>query len=364
LKILIFGIKGLPLPAGAEYVVEEVGSRLAAKGHDVFVYVRPHFTPRSENEYRSMKLIHLPSIATKNLDAITHSFLASFAAIGKRPDIIHIHSTGNSIFAFHPRIFGIPTIATSHGLDWKRKKWGKFAQTYLKFTDYSITHFPTTTTAVSLNLQHYYEEKFHRPVIYIPNGVNPAQRERADEIRKLGLKGDDYILFAARLVPEKGAHYLIEAYNTLDNPKKKLIIAGDSIYGDTYAEKLKNNINKNILFPGFVKGKLLRELFSNAYIYVLPSEIEGLSTGLLEAMNYENCVLVSDIKENQEAIGDEGFTFVSRSVEDLRLKLDYLINHPSVVKEYRKMAATSVRDRYDWDNVTKSYEKLYFNSLK
>ncbi|MGA2488614.1 MAG: glycosyltransferase family 4 protein [Anaerolineales bacterium] len=347
MKIAMFGIKGMPVPAGAENVAEQIGSRLVARGHVVTVYVRPHYTWFTSKAYKGMRLVHLPSIPTKNFDAITHGFLSSLAVLASDADIAHIHSTGNSIFAFLPRLRGIKTVVQSHGLDWQRSKWGRLAKLYLHLTDYSTVHFPNAVTAVSRKLTNYYQNLTRRKVIYIPNGIASIERRSPDLIHSYGLKGNDFIFFAARLVPEKGAHYLIEAYKRIKT-NKKLVIAGDGTFNDPYAAKLKSHANEQIIFPGFVHGSLLQEFLSNAYLYVLPSEIEGLSTGLLEAMNYGNCVLVSNIEENMEAIGDSGFTFNRGDVDDLESTLKRLINESELVIDYRNRASMYVRSCFDW----------------
>lgn len=360
LKIAMFGIKGIPLPAGAEVVAEELGSRLVQRGHEVLVYVRPQYTPENTREYRGLRLVHLPSIPSKNLDAITHSFLCSLAVVKEKPDVVHIHSTGNSIFALWLRLFKIPVIVQSHGLDWQRAKWGKLAKMYLKMTDYTTVHFPDAVTVVSMKLKRYYESKYKREVVYIPNGVNLGFRVKANEIRRFGLEGNDYIFFGARFVPEKGAHYLIEAYKSLSECSKKLVIAGDGQKNDRYVESLKKHAGDKIIFPGFVRDVLLQEFLSNAYFYVLPSEIEGLSTGLLEAMGYGNCVLVSDIEENLEAIGNAGISFKNKSVQDLREKLSFLLANPRIVEQYKELAVKRVSELYNWDQITDQFEQLYY----
>jgi glycosyltransferase involved in cell wall biosynthesis len=362
MKIAMFGIKGIPVPAGAEVVAEEVGSRLVQRGHQVTVYVRPHYTPYTLTEHKGMRLVHLPSISTKNLDAITHSFLSALSVMASDADVVHIHSTGNSIFAFLPRLRGIKTVVQSHGLDWQRAKWGRFAKLYLRLTDYSTVHFPTAATAVSRKMADYYQQFSRRKVIYIPNGVADVDRTAPNLIRQYGLDGNDYLFFAARLVPEKGAHYLIDAYKRLDTAKK-LVIAGDDSYGSAYSQKLKSHASERIIFTGFVQGALLQEFLSNAYLYVLPSEIEGLSTGLLEAMNYGNCVLVSDIEENLEVVGDAGFTFQSRSVDDLTVKLQYLVQNEQLIRSRRLVSQERVRAFYNWDTVTDQFEKLYHDII-
>jgi glycosyltransferase involved in cell wall biosynthesis len=358
----MYGLKGIPFTAGIETVVEEIGCRLADRGHDVYVFVRPHYTPVSMKTYRGMKLVQMPSINTKNLDAVSHSFVSTFGAISLKPDVIHIHATGNSIHSLLPRVFGIPTVVTSHGLDWQRAKWGAAAKTYLKFTDYTTCYFPSATTAVSRKMKAYYEGLYGREVHFITNGANPPELLPPDQITSMGLGRGDYLLFASRLVPEKGCHYLIDAFKTL-NTKMKLVIAGDGAQGDPYAGAIKKEASPNILFPGFVKGTLLKELLSNCYTYVLPSEIEGLSAGLLEAMSYGKCVLVSNIEENLEAVQGFGFTFETKNVTSLREKLEYLLNHESEVVKKGQEARQYVEKEFNWDEITTQYENLYRSLL-
>ncbi len=358
MKIAMFGIKGVPVPAGAENVAEQIGARLAQRGHQVTLYVRPHYTPASLKEHKGMRLVHLPSIPTKNLDAITHSLLACLAATASDAEVVHIHSTGNSVFAGLPRLFGKKTVVQSHGLDWQRAKWGWFARLYLRLSDYSTVHFPDATTAVSQKMTRYYQDMSKRPVTYIPNGIAPSEPCQPGLMHQLGLRGNDYIFLAARFVPEKGIHYLIEAYKQLETDKK-LVLAGAGSYGDAYATRLLAHASEKIIFPGFVQGQLFEELISNAAFYVLPSEIEGLSLGLLEAMSYGNCVLVSDIEENLEVVGDSGCTFRAGDVADLRDKLQHLLANPGEVQAYRQRAKNHTRQHFNWEMVTDQFESLY-----
>jgi glycosyltransferase involved in cell wall biosynthesis len=358
----MFGIKGMPVPAGAENVAEQIGSRLVQRGHQVTVYVRKQFTHPSIREYKGMRLVHLPSIPTKHLDTITHSFFACFAASSSDADVVHIHSTGSSIYALLPRLVGKKTVVQSHGLDWQRAKWNWFAKMYLRLTDYSSIFFPNSLITVSKNNQVYYQTLTKRNIMHIPNGVSPSEKIRPNLIHKYGLYGDDYILFAARLVKEKGAHYLIEAYRDL-NPKKKLILLGDGSYGDAYAKILRQQANDMIIFPGFVQGDLLSEFLSNCYLYVLPSEIEGMSIGLLQAMSYGNCALVSDLEENLEVIGDAGCVFRSKSVADLRYNMNTLLQNPDLVNIYRKKAISHIQSHFNWEDITGQFESLYKSLL-
>jgi glycosyltransferase involved in cell wall biosynthesis len=365
MRIAMIGVKGVPHPGGIENVVEQLGARLIKRGHDVTVYVRPHYTPRSRTEFCGMRLIHLPSLPTKHFDAVTHTFLATaHATMTSRMDVAHVHSIGLSPFAIPLRLRGISTVLQSHGLDWQRQKWGSLARAYLRASDRSAVLFPNATTVVSRKMQRYYESHLGRPVLYIPNGVNACSRVPPDNILRLGLRGDDYILFASRLVPEKGLHYLLDAYKAIGNPGKKLVVAGDSNYGDQYALKLKQQGNRDIMFLGFVRGRLFEELLSWAYLYVLPSDIEGLSTGLLQAMSYGNCVLVSNIEENMEVVAENGLCFDSGNVADLKAKLEFLLGRENLVKEYRLKAQEHVRRNFSWDVVADEYEKLYLRLME
>jgi glycosyltransferase involved in cell wall biosynthesis len=359
LRIAMIGVKGVPHPGGIENVVEELGSRLAARGHEITVYVRPHYTSPSMREFHGMRLFHLPSIPTKHFDAVTHTFLATAHAMISRTNVAHVHSIGLSPFVLPLRLNGIKTVVQSHGLDWRRNKWGPIVKAYLLASNHAAIRFPHATTVVSRTMQRYYEDRFGQEVVYIPNGVSPCQRVAPDLILQLGLQPNGYILFASRLVPEKGLHYLLNAYRSISNPNKMLVVAGDSNYGDEYAARMKALGCGNIIFLGFVRGRLFEELLSWAYLYVLPSEIEGLSTGLLQAMSYGNCVLVSNIPENREVTEEAGRFFESKSVPDLKEQLEALINNEDLIKEYRCRATERVRENYSWDNVADEYEKLY-----
>lgn len=364
MRVAMVGVKGIPHTGGIENVVEQIGSRLAERGHEIIVFVRPHYNLERRSEYRGMKLVSLPSINTKHIDAISHSFLSILHLITQQGvDIVHIHSMGISFLALLPGLLKKKTVVTSHGLDWQRKKWGPLAKAFLKLTDYSTVSFPDATTVVSRKLKNYYEKRFRRKVHYIPNGVDNLTKVKPKEIHKLGIQENEYILFASRLVPEKGCHYLVKAYKELKNRSKKLIIAGDSNYRDRYVTELKKYGDKNIIFLGFIRGRLLQELMSNAYIYVQPSEIEGLSTALLEAMSYGDCVVVSEIEENLEVTENCGFSFKNGDYKNLRDILEFLLKNQGIVRKARQRAKHHVLKHYNWDSVTDQYETLYKSLL-
>ena len=184
----------------------------------------------------------------------------------------------------------------------------------------------------------------------------PADRIQA----QFGLEKDSYILFLGRLVPEKGVHYLIDAYRQICTDKK-LVIAGDTSDTDDYVRQLKTMAEGcgNVMFTGFVQGQVLHELYSNAYLYVLPSDVEGMPLSLLEAMSYGNCCLTSDIEECTEVTGEQGATFRRGDVADLLDKLQILRSHADLVNKYKEKAADYICQRYNWDTVVKETLLLY-----
>lgn len=364
MKIAMIGQKGIPSRAGGiEIHVEELSKRLVYLGYEVEVYCRKGYCDREfkDNSYKGITIKYTPFIKSKHLDAITHAFTSTIRALFSNCDIFHYHALGPATLAFIPRLFGKKVVCTVHGLDWQRGKWGKLAAKYLKFGEYSTAKFSHKTINVSKNLVGYYRDKYKLETTYIPNGV-----ERPDPINpriikeKYGLDTDSYILFLARLVPEKGIHYLINAYRSI-NTEKKLVIAGGSSHSNEYESELQHMAagNKNIIFTGFVRGQELAELYSNAYFYVLPSDVEGLPISLLEAMSYGNCCLVSDIPENTDVIGSIGYSFRKSDINDLANKLYALLQDKNKVSKVKQFASNYILTKYNWDQITIKTKHIY-----
>lgn len=364
MKIAFIGQKGIPSRAGGvEIHVEEIAKRLVLRGHDVTVYCRDAYCTEKTDKYHNINLKYISSINTKHLDAITYAFLATIDVIKSDYDIIHYHALGPSLMAFLPKIFGKKVVCTCHGLDWKREKWGRFAKFSLKMGERVSVLFSHRLISVSKNIQEYFLEKYNKEVVYIPNGVENKVFKQSDQIKKkFDLDSNGYILFLARLVPEKGAHYLIEAFKNIKTDKK-LVIAGGNSHSDNYIRSLKQLVKqynlKNVIFTGFVEGEVLDELFSNCYLYVLPSEIEGLPISLLEAFAYGCSCLVSDIPENLDVIEDKAESFISKDVDSLKNKLIYLLENPNIVDEYGKQSKDFILNKYNWDDITRKTEQVY-----
>ncbi|MCX5800476.1 MAG: glycosyltransferase family 4 protein [Candidatus Eisenbacteria bacterium] len=362
MKIAMIGQKGIPATyGGIERHVEEVGIRLASRGHEVSVYCRFYYT-RVTDKYRGVRLLRLPSVKTKHFDTPTHCAISTLDSVFRGYDIVHFHALGPSLFSFMPRLTGAKTVVTVHGLDWQREKWGPAASWILKRCEYPAIHFPSRTVVVSRTLQEYFRNKYGIETTVVPNGTNIPTSRALSKLKKAGLEAGNYVLFVGRLVPEKGCHFLIEAFEKLDT-RTKLVIAGGSSFSSEYVDTLKRHASSRVVFLDYVYADTLEELWSNALLVVQPSTLEGLSISLLEALSYGRCVLVSDIPENLEVVEDCAPSFRSKDVEDLRSKLEMLLGSPELLAAYENKAKRHILNRFTWDGVTNSLEQVYLELL-
>ena len=358
LRIAFIGGRGvISRYSGIEAYYEEAGKALSAMGYKITVYCRTHFTPPSR-EHSGMRLVHLPSIRSKHLDTLTHTFLSTLHAMFSDCDIVHYHALGPALFSFLPRLMRKQTVVTVQGLDWRRRKWGLLASFVLRLGGIAAAHFPNTTMVVSRTLQQYYRQKHGTPTVYVPNGTLLREKMAPQRLPQWGLESGDYILFVGRLSPEKNCDLLIDAYQRL-NTHAKLVFAGGSSHTDSYAEQLRHQQSDRILFPGWVSGDDLTELLTHAALFVLPSDLEGLSLALLEAMGAGVCVLASDIPENREVVEDAGFTFRAGDVADLSQQIEFLLIHPEIRAAAAIRAKKKVETLYLWPQIAAQIGQVY-----
>lgn len=370
LKVAMIGHKHVPSrEGGVEIVVEELSTRMAKKGIDVTCYNRSgkHALDKKQEvenikEYKGVKLKKVLTIDKKGLAAMTSSFFGSIRILFSKNNVVHFHAEGPSAMIPIIKFFSKKRIVvTIHGLDWQRAKWGGFATKYIKFGEKMAVKYSDEIIVLSENVQKYFKEKYNRNTNFIPNGVNKPEVRNSNIIKsKFNLSKDNYILFLGRIVPEKGIHYLIDAYKQIDTDKKLVIAGGASDTSSYYQELIENSKNnEKIIFTGFVQGQELEELYSNAYIYVLPSDLEGMPLSLLEAMSYKNCCLTSDIPECQTVMGEKGITFKKSNVKELKEKLQYLLDNTDVVNKYKNESQEYALKKYNWDDVVENTLELY-----
>ena len=369
-RVAMFGHKRIPSrEGGIEIVVEELCTRMVEQGNEVTCFNRAghhvsgaEYDKAQQGEYKGIRLKTVPTIDKKGLAAVTSSFFSAlYSAFGKF-DVVHIHAEGPAFFCWIPKLFGKRVIVTIHGIDWQREKWRDgFGSKFIRQGEKNAVKYADEIIVLSKGVQDYFKKTYGRNTCFIPNGVNRPKILEADLIaEQFGLSKDSYILFLGRLVPEKGIRYLVEAFKQVKTDKK-LVIAGGSSDTDAFANELKGlaKDDDRIIFTGFVQGAMLDELYSNAYIYTLPSDLEGMPLSLLEAMSYGNCCLVSDIPECAEVVEDKALIFQKTNVEDLQEKLQDACDHPEMVMKMKNQAADFICAKYNWDEVVDKTLALY-----
>ena len=370
MKIAMIGHKRIPSRSGGiEVVVEELSTRMAKLGHEVHAYNR-HSGEDKIKEYKGVRVIEIPTYNVPAIHAILSSLLATIRSLFTKYDVVHYHAEGPCVMIPLAKLFGKKTVATIHGLDWQRSKWGGFATKYLKFGEKMAAKHADKVIVLSKNVQKYFKDTYNCDAVLIPNGIERVEAIKPNIIKtEYGLNGGDYILFLARITPEKGLDYLIDAYKKL-NTDKKLVIAGGIEPQTEYIASVRKKAEgcENIIFTGFVSGQKLAELFSNSYVYVLPSDIEGMPMSLLEAVGYGTRVIVSDIPENVDCMEGYGNSFEQGNVESLRKLLQWCLDHKELrdcdfkenvtASEIREKRA-ELMEKYNWDNITNQTLDMY-----
>lgn len=369
MKIAMIGHKRVPSrEGGVEIVVEELAKRLVKEGHRVDIFNRKGKNVQDENadkenknikEYKGARIITIPTVNKKGIDALLYSFFASVRAVLGKYDVLHYHAEGSCGMLWLPHLFRKRIVVTIHGLDWQRSKWSGFATKYIKFGEKLAVKYADEIIVLSKGVQKYFRDTYNRKTHFIPNGVNkPIIRENKIIKAKYGLEKEKYILFLARIVPEKGLQYLIEAYKQIDTDIK-LVIAGGASHTNDFLKEIKKKASEDnrIIMTGFVQGEELEELFSNCYLYCLPSDVEGMPISLLEAMSYGRRTLVSDIEENIQVTDKYAITFKKSNVDDLKEKLQQCLSTRS--KYTDKEISNYILNKYNWNNVVYYTMKNY-----
>jgi glycosyltransferase involved in cell wall biosynthesis len=355
----MIGQKGVPAThGGVERHVDELGARLVGLGHEVTVFTRPNYTDPALREHRGMRLVSLPTIGTKHLDAIVHSVLATLVCWRGGYEVVHYHAIGPCLASPLARLRGRHVVATIHGADWRRSKWGRGARSVLRLGEWMALHVPHVTISVSETLAQRYAEETGRRVVYIPNGIAIDPGDDTAVLDEFGLTDRGYVLFAGRLVPEKGAHYLLEAQSCA-HTEMPVVIAGDQSMSEDYVAVLRALAGDDVVFTGYQYGARLAALFRHAALFVLPSDLEGLPIVLLEALAYGLPVLASDIAPNVEVLGDKGRYFRAGDVSSLATELAQCVREAPEMRESVQEFQLQALATYDWNKVGRETAGLY-----
>lgn len=353
---------------GVEVVVTELARRMAALGHEVTCSDRSGADVMTGDAadcrarvVDGVRVVPVKTVDKKGLAALSSSYFATLAAIKDGPDVIHYHAEGPCVPLPLAKRAGIRTVATIHGLDWQRAKWGRLASTYIKMGERVAATKADGLIVLSKSAQSYFEDAYGRSATFIPNGIEAKQPRPVNLIReRWGLEAGSYLLYLGRLVPEKRPELLIDAFKGLDTDKK-LVIAGGGSDTSEYEVSLREAAqgDPRILFTGFVNGEPLEELYSNCYAYVLPSDVEGMPMSLLEAMAYGCCCVTSDIPECADVLAGNGVTFEKGSADSLRATLQGLLADSGRGRVLGGAAKAHVEKSYNWDSVVERTLELY-----
>lgn len=366
MKIGMIGQRGVPANyGGVERHVEEIGARLAARGHEVTVFSRPNYAESAVDQYRGMRVQTVGTIDTKHLDAIVHSSFSTTRAMADGLDIVHYHALGPGVPSLLPRYLGkAKVVQTIHGLDGQRAKWGRVAQTALNSAEWLSARVPDATIVVSSDLSRHYQVKYGRQTEVIPNGVNLPEPIPSTQVEEAyGLEPNSYVLYVGRIVPEKAVDLLVQAYADVPGDTK-LVIAGGSSHSDGFVATVHRlaESDPRVIFTGYVYGSELGALYSNAAVFVLPSYLEGMPLTLLEAGSYGRPVVVSDLPVHQEVLRHTGpgrRMFPVGDAGELTKQLADVLYHHEAATEDAAMFRETIIEHHSWDTATDQVEDLY-----
>jgi glycosyltransferase involved in cell wall biosynthesis len=364
MRLAILGTRGIPANYGGfETFAEELSKRLVARGHEVTVYCRSHHVDPKLKEHHGVRLVVLPTVKHKYFDTLVHTLLSVFSAAVKRFDAVLICNAANSPLVPILTWTGTPVAVNVDGLERKRKKWNWLGRSYYRLGERSSVWFASEVVTDAHAIQEYYLAAHGKPSTMIAYGADIERKRDPQAIEQFGVEPEKYFLYVSRLEPENNAAMLIEAYRKVKSDIK-LVIVGDAPYANEYKRKLKDLSagDERIVFTGFVFGSDYRSLQQNAYAYIHATEVGGTHPALIEAMGFGNCVVCLSTIENREVAGDAALFFTD--ADELAVKLELVNGDRRIVEEYRRRANERATEKYNWENVTDEYEKLFRSLAK
>ena len=359
LKIAILGTRGIPACYGGfETFAEELGVRLAERGHEVTVYGRSNIITYPEKTYKGVHLVILPTISHKYFDTVVHTFLSIMHSLFRNYRVILLCNAANSIFSFVPRLTGKKVIVNVDGIERMRAKWNALGRLWYRIGEICSCIFPNVAVSDAKVIEDYYRKTYGKKTVFIPYGASTEKTTSRACLDAFGIKPGNYFLYVSRLEPENNAHLVIKAFERTKTPMN-LVITGDAPYSKEYIERLKSTRDPRIIFTGYVFGEGYRELQSHAYAYIHATSVGGTHPALIEAMGFGNCVIANGTPENREVVRDAAIVFEENDEQSLFEELEQVISNPAMVEEYREKAREMIQANYTWEKITSDYEELF-----
>jgi N-acetylglucosaminyldiphosphoundecaprenol N-acetyl-beta-D-mannosaminyltransferase len=359
-SVAFLGSRGVPARySGFEVVVEELGKRLAARGHEVTVYNRlPHFGP-PQPVWEGMRIIGLPTIPTKSLDTIVHTTLSMIDAVWRRYDIIYLCGVGNAILGRIARAAGMKVIINVDGADFSRKKWRGFARSWLQRSEKWATKSADCIIADNATIVDRYEREYGMRPEHLSYGLTVRDEPvQCGELARWGLQPDGYFLYVSRLTPENEAELLLKAYRETPDPLPLVLVGGDP-YEHAYRRKLDALATDRVIFTGLRFADAYIELSQNARAFIMPATIEATRLVLLDQLGMGKAIIYHDCPATREVLGDAGIPFGPKDpVRSLAAKLSWAKDHPEECAEAGQRARQRA-EHFRWENVLDRYERIF-----
>lgn len=359
LKIAILGTRGIPANYGGfETFAEECAAGLVARGHEVTVYGRPHYVPRTMALHRGVRLVVLPTLAWKYTDTVVHAFFSVIHVLFRRFDVILMCNAANSVFTWIPRIFGTPVVLNVDGIERHRRKWNRLGRAYYHLCEYLSTWFPTVIVTDARVIERYYRDAYGTASVFIPYGAFTEKPQGCEVLERLGVKSGEYFLYVSRLEPENNALLVVKAFEKVKT-SKRLIVVGDAPYAPEYIEKVRATQDPRILFPGALYGPSYRQLQANAFCYIHATEVGGTHPALIEAMGQGNIIVANGTPENIEVLDTAGLTYRKNDGDDLSRCLQEIADNPARFAGLKAAALERACAFYSWESVIDQYDRLF-----
>lgn len=358
MKLAILGTRGIPANYGGfETFAQELSTRLAARGHDVAVYCRPHYVPRDLAWFEGVRLVHVPTIRHKYLDTVVHTALSGLHTLVAEYDAVLICNAANAVFCPLPKLVATRVALNVDGIERKRRKWSALGRGWYWLSERLATWLADAIVTDAEVIRSYYRERYRAESTFIPYGCTVGRTAGTAALERFGLEPDNYVLYVSRLEPENNALAVIQGFQQT-KLSQKLAVVGDAPYARQYIRLLRETAGPRVVFTGGVYGEGYRELQCHALAYVHATEVGGTHPALVEAMGFGNCVLAHDVPENREALGDAGLFFDAGRPATLAEVLERVAADPGAISDCRARALARAAGHYSWERVTDQYEAL------
>tara|TARA_Y100000385_G_scaffold40141_1_gene37323 strand:+ start:6020 stop:7153 length:1134 start_codon:yes stop_codon:yes gene_type:complete len=361
LKIAIIGSRGYPFVySGYETLIKELSERLVGKDCEVTVYCHRNLFKEKPSLVNGIKLVYIPTIESKSLSQLIHSFLSMCHAVTSDADVIFTVNAANGPFGLISKIFRKPTAINVDGLEWLRPKWKGLGAKYFKIAARLSTILFDLIINDSDEMRNVYLSMFKKDSIVIAYGATVTKSEDTSLIKQWLIKPREYYLVVGRMIPDNNADIIINGF-LASNSTKKIVVVGDVFYKDNYANSLKAIKDERLIFTGYVYDpEVLAALYHHCYVYVHGHEFGGTNPTMIKAMAHGCAILALNTVFNKEMLDNDSYgIYFDKNQEDVRQQINYAEGCPNKIEKFRKNSQLGITDKYNWDYITDQYLNVF-----